>query len=27
MCLGRTFLITEAGNECITDAPLDLIVN
>ena len=27
MCLGRTFLITEGGNECITDAPLDLIVN
>ncbi|WP_029352502.1 Xaa-Pro peptidase family protein [Bosea sp. 117] len=27
MCLGRTFLVTERGNEPVTDAPLDLIVN
>ncbi|QIB32771.1 M24 family metallopeptidase [Ancylobacter pratisalsi] len=27
MCLGRTFLVTVNGNECLTDAPLDLIVN
>ncbi|WGD31961.1 Xaa-Pro peptidase family protein [Ancylobacter sp. WKF20] len=27
MCLGRTFLIGVNGNECLTDAPLDLIVN
>ena len=27
MCLGRTYLVTVNGNECLTDAPLDLIVN
>lgn len=27
MCLGRTFLIGVNGNECLTEAPLDLIVN
>lgn len=27
MCLGRTFLVGINGNECLTDAPLDLIVN
>lgn len=27
MCLGRTFLVGVNGNECLTDAPLDLIVN
>ncbi|MDQ0509688.1 M24 family metallopeptidase [Ancylobacter amanitiformis] len=27
MCLGRTFLIGVNANECLTDAPLDLIVN
>lgn len=27
MCLGRTFLVTVDGNECLTQAPLDLIVN
>lgn len=27
MCLGRTFLVTVDGNECLTPAPLDLIVN
>lgn len=27
MCLGRTFLLGINSNECITDAPLDLIVN
>lgn len=26
MCLGRTFLVTEGGNEPLTDAPLDLLV-
>lgn len=27
MCIGRTFLIGVNGNECLTEAPLDLIVN
>lgn len=26
MCLGRTYLVTVNGNECATDAPLDLLV-
>ncbi len=26
MCLGRTFLVTVEGNECLTSAPLDLLV-